>query len=271
MAFPVWSAADAQAAPVSVWDAIAACESSGDWAINTGNGFYGGLQFTPSTWQEFGGTQYAPSAEQATKEQQITIAEKVLNVQGPGAWPVCSGQAGLTRGGTAPDLGGTGTAASGQPAAPAEGHSASVPAAEQASGLGSAATAPLDQDQVITPYHESGAMWSSGYHTGVDFAAAEGTPVKAIAAGQVVSAGWGGAYGNQVVIRHPDGLYSQYAHLSQITVHAGAELSTGQQIGLTGATGNVTGAHLHFEIRPTPDYGSDIDPVAYLRTHGVAL
>lgn len=81
----------------SVWDAVAACESSGNWAINTGNGFYGGLQFTPSTWSGFGGTAYAPRADLATRDQQIAVAQRVLATQGPGAWPVCSVRAGLTR------------------------------------------------------------------------------------------------------------------------------------------------------------------------------
>jgi hypothetical protein len=71
------------------WDAVARCESGGNWSINTGNGFYGGLQFTPSTWLEFGGAAYAPRADLATKAQQIAVAEKVLAVQGPGAWPTC--------------------------------------------------------------------------------------------------------------------------------------------------------------------------------------
>ncbi|WP_277627911.1 transglycosylase family protein [Arsenicicoccus dermatophilus] len=78
------------------WDAIAQCESGGNWAINTGNGFYGGLQFTRSTWLGFGGGAYAPTANRATRAQQIAIAEKVLAVQGPGAWPVCSRRAGAT-------------------------------------------------------------------------------------------------------------------------------------------------------------------------------
>lgn len=114
-------------------------------------------------------------------------------------------------------------------------------------------------------------MWSSGYHTGVDFVVPTGTTIKSIAAGTVVSAGWGGAYGNQVVIQHADGQYSQYAHMSSLSVSAGQTVTEGQQIGLSGATGNVTGPHLHFEIRTTPDYGSDVDPVAYLRAHGVTV
>lgn len=90
------AAAPAQAAS-SVWDAVAQCESSGDWSINTGNGFYGGLQFTISTWNAFGGQQYADRADHATKAEQITVAQRVLAGQGPGAWPVCSKVAGLTK------------------------------------------------------------------------------------------------------------------------------------------------------------------------------
>jgi hypothetical protein len=71
------------------WDAVAMCESGGNWSINTGNGYYGGLQFSPSTWLGFGGGDYAPRADLATKAQQIAVAEKVLAVQGKGAWPTC--------------------------------------------------------------------------------------------------------------------------------------------------------------------------------------
>jgi murein DD-endopeptidase MepM/ murein hydrolase activator NlpD len=87
----------------------------------------------------------------------------------------------------------------------------------------------------------------------------------------VVSAGWNGSYGNEVVIRHADGKYSQYGHLSQLSVSAGQSVTAGQQIGLSGSTGNSTGPHLHFEIRTGPSYGSDIDPVAYLRANGVTV
>ncbi|WP_339132793.1 LysM peptidoglycan-binding domain-containing M23 family metallopeptidase [Streptomyces sp. f51] len=132
-------------------------------------------------------------------------------------------------------------------------------------------TLPVDSSTIGTGYKVAGSMWSSGYHTGVDFVVPTGTTIKSVAAGTVVSAGWGGAYGNQVVIQHADGKYSQYAHMSSLSVSAGQTVTEGQQIGLSGATGNVTGPHLHFEIRTTPDYGSDVDPVAYLRSHGVAV
>ncbi|MFE5791471.1 peptidoglycan DD-metalloendopeptidase family protein [Streptomyces sp. NPDC056503] len=124
---------------------------------------------------------------------------------------------------------------------------------------------------VSTSYRTAGAMWSSGYHTGADFIASSGTTVRAVGAGTVVSAGWSGAYGNEVVIQHADGNYSQYAHLSSLAVSAGQSVSGGQQIGLSGSTGNSTGPHLHFEIRTSPSYGSDVDPLAYLRQHGVSI
>jgi resuscitation-promoting factor RpfB len=79
----------------SVWDTLAQCESGGDWSINTGNGYQGGLQFSPSTWAAYGGTQYAPTANLATREQQIAIAEKTRAGQGWGAWPACTAKMGL--------------------------------------------------------------------------------------------------------------------------------------------------------------------------------
>jgi LysM repeat protein len=82
------------------WDQLAKCESSGNWSANTGNGFSGGLQFTPSTWAAYGGTQYSSNAKDATREQQIAVAEKVLASQGPGAWPACSQKTGWTSGST---------------------------------------------------------------------------------------------------------------------------------------------------------------------------
>jgi len=84
-------------AAASVWDAVAACESGGNWAINTGNGYQGGLQFSSSTWMSAGGTRYAPRADLASKAEQIATAQRVLASQGPGAWPTCGQRAGLTR------------------------------------------------------------------------------------------------------------------------------------------------------------------------------
>ncbi|KOU34091.1 transglycosylase family protein [Streptomyces sp. WM6378] len=361
IALPLIGAGTADAASVDVWNKVAACESTNNWHINTGNGYYGGLQFSQSTWEAYGGRQYAARADLATRDQQIAIAEKVLKGQGPGAWPVCSGEAGLTRGGAAPQLTTTSKGrteikpkaapAAPKPPAPAakkaeppsptkvpgpresytvvHGDSLSTiaerervqggwsklyadnrtvvgsdpdlirpgqhltlpgaapakpttppkstpkppaakPPAAKVATKSAGFTAPVDAHP-STPYHLAGSSWASGYHTGVDFPVATGTSVKAVTSGTVVEAGWGGSYGYQVVIHHPDGRYSQYAHLSAVNVKAGQKVNTGQRIGRSGATGNATGPHLHFEIRTGPAYGSDVDPLAYLRAGGVAV
>ncbi|MEU5165822.1 transglycosylase family protein [Streptomyces mutomycini] len=412
IALPLLTAASAGAATTDVWEKVAACESTGNWHINTGNGHYGGLQFTRSTWAAYGGTAFAARADLATKDQQIAVAEKVLDGQGPGAWPTCSVRAGLKQGGDAPDLapqtkrqvaadagqdkaGESGAAektardtaaaktspttvpglresytvargdslskiasaerveggwqrlysanrtvvgadpdlilpgqrltldvaatppaaprqkAAPRPAAPkttatpkakekaeprtdtpeAEERDTPGPAAskaaekprtsapkrtakpaqaeKKASKPQSGFTAPVSA-RTGTPYHQAGS-WSSGYHTGVDFPVPTGTSVKAVASGKVVSAGWAGAYGYEIVVRHSDGRYSQYAHLSSLLVREGQQVGSGQRIARSGSTGNSTGPHLHFEIRTGPGYGSDIDPLAYLRAGGASV
>ncbi|MGW1840215.1 transglycosylase family protein [Streptomyces sp. BBFR2] len=103
VAVPLMGATNASAASVATWDAVAQCESGGNWSINTGNGYYGGLQFSASSWAAAGGTQFAPRADLATKAQQIQAAEKLLAIQGPGAWS-CAGAGNLTAGGPSPDL-----------------------------------------------------------------------------------------------------------------------------------------------------------------------
>ncbi|MFF4096709.1 peptidoglycan DD-metalloendopeptidase family protein [Streptomyces sp. NPDC001834] len=483
LALPLIAAASAGAASPDVWEKVAACEATGDWHINSGNGYFGGLQFSRSTWAAYGGTVYAPRADLATRNEQIAVAEKVLEGQGPGAWPRCSTQAGLSTGGKSPDIApqsersshvpggdarpagqasakkaaakrttapvtpttvpgehesytvargdslsaiaaterlaggwqrlyaanrdvvgddpdlifpgqrlsldtarapGTGSTANPAPAArakkaetkpkkaepkpQAESHTRTEPQRQEAKphdgatkrDSGSAKSwdeaanprvrAAKSQDRaaaarsrvaeprreaverretakspqsaakpkpkpqrheaakspqpaakpkpktqprstearhparsetrqglvapvaagVGTPYHRAGA-WASGYHTGVDFPVPTGTSVKAIGSGTVVSAGWAGAYGYQVVIRHADGKYSQYAHLSAVHVREGRHVSAGQRIARSGSTGNSTGPHLHFEIRTGPGYGSDIDPLAYLRAGGASV
>jgi murein DD-endopeptidase MepM/ murein hydrolase activator NlpD len=390
----------AHAADAATWNKVAACESSGDWNINTGNGYFGGLQFTRSTWDAYGGHRYAPRADLATRDQQIAVAEKVLDGQGPSAWPVCSVRAGLTRGGGTPaahqgvqDSGTAGDAGhAGQGRARHAGHPGTsihdvqpqttpqsrggtaemytVVRGDTLSGIAAdhhvrggwpglyaanrttvgddpdlilpgqhlslhprsgpshedtAATRPAGRTRTEpttrpqktaartdkpgaprktpaprtdtrteksraggprsashplaapvhgplgTRYRATGAHWSKGYHTGVDFVVPTGTSVHAAGAGRVVTAGWGGAYGYQVVIRHADGRYTQYGHLSAISVRAGQTVTTGQRIGRSGATGNVTGPHLHFEVRTGPGFGSDVDPLAYLRAGGVRI
>jgi murein DD-endopeptidase MepM/ murein hydrolase activator NlpD len=137
---------------------------------------------------------------------------------------------------------------------------------ETSGGWGRPVNGPLG-----TPYHQQGSAWESGYHTGVDFLVPTGTSVHAIGPGKVVAAGPGGAYGNQIVIKHSDGMYSQYAHLSKVRVSVGDTVSGGQVIGLSGETGNAFGPHLHFEIRTGPEYGSDVSPLPYLRKKGIDI
>lgn len=123
------TAAPAQAAPDSTWDALAECESGGDWGINTGNGYYGGLQFSQSTWEAYGGTEYAGSANNATREQQIAVAERTLAGQGWGAWPSCSAQ-----------IGASGSADTSNAPAPTQ---ESAPAPEQQAPVTESAPAPV--------------------------------------------------------------------------------------------------------------------------------
>ncbi|MEU1286009.1 transglycosylase family protein [Kitasatospora sp. NPDC005856] len=139
------TATSASAATASTWDAVAQCESGGNWSISTGNGFHGGLQFSPSTWAAYGGTAYASQANKATRAQQIAVAEKVLASQGPGAWPVCSQKAGLSRGGAPAAVDTSGgeaakpTAKAAKPAKPAAAPAVpAAPAAKPASGKAAA-------------------------------------------------------------------------------------------------------------------------------------
>ncbi|AWB83614.1 resuscitation-promoting factor Rpf1 domain-containing protein [Corynebacterium liangguodongii] len=122
----------AQAAPDSDWDRLAQCEAGGNWQINTGNGYHGGLQFSPSTWRAYGGEQFAPYAYQATREEQIIVAERTLAAQGWGAWPACSASLGLNSAPTNRDA---------QPAAPAP---APEPAPEAAPAPAPAQTTQVD-------------------------------------------------------------------------------------------------------------------------------
>lgn len=89
LSIPCLTAGTANAASVATWDKVAQCESSGNWSINTGNGFYGGLQFDIGTWDSNGGGAYAPRADLATREQQIAVANKVADARGSSPWPVC--------------------------------------------------------------------------------------------------------------------------------------------------------------------------------------
>ncbi|MEU0036956.1 M23 family metallopeptidase [Streptomyces sp. NPDC006333] len=134
---------------------------------------------------------------------------------------------------------------------------------------------PVKKYTLSATFNQAGGMWAHK-HSGQDFAVPLGTDVSAAHGGTVVKAGGNGAgdgpaYGNAIVIKHGNGTYSQYAHLSRIDVRIGQVVATGQHIALSGNTGNSSGPHLHFEIRTTPNYGSAIDPVAFLRAKGVTV
>ncbi|MFF3502841.1 transglycosylase family protein [Streptomyces sp. NPDC003247] len=128
---------NAAAADSGVWDRIAQCESGGNWHINTGNGYYGGLQFSASTWRAHGGTAYAPTADRATREQQISVATEVQRAQGWGAWPTCSARAGASGG--APDAPTSGSGSSTSSGETKSGSSTSGSSASGSTGSGSSA------------------------------------------------------------------------------------------------------------------------------------
>ena len=189
IALPLFGATAASAATVSTWDKVASCESGGDWSINTGNGYYGGLQFSASTWAGYGGTAYAATADHASKGQQIAIAEKVLASQGPGAWPVCGPQAGLTQGG-APASVNTSTATS-TPSTPSSATTATTPPKQQSStpkhSSGSSSTEQVRSTTTTsTPKHAAPAATpttAKSAPTGTTTTTTTTTPVRSIGHG----------------------------------------------------------------------------------------
>ena len=126
---------------------------------------------------------------------------------------------------------------------------------------------PTSSYTITSVFGQAGTMWASGHHTGLDFAAPTGTPLKAIHGGTVKSAGWAGSYGYRTVLELEDGTELWYCHQSSIGVSVGQKVTTGDTIGRVGATGNVTGPHLHLEVH-TSD-GTGIDPMGWLRSKGL--
>ncbi|MFD8676269.1 M23 family metallopeptidase [Streptomyces seoulensis] len=129
-------------------------------------------------------------------------------------------------------------------------------------------TLPTSSYTITSTFGQAGSMWSSGYHTGLDFAAPTGTLIKAIHSGTVTEAGWAGAYGYRTILTLDDGTELWFCHQSSISVSAGQKVSTGEVIGRVGATGNVTGPHLHLEVHPGGQ-PTGIDPGAWLRGKGL--
>ncbi|MFD1658150.1 transglycosylase family protein [Streptomyces caeni] len=195
VAAPLLAAGNASAATAAEWDAVARCESGGNWSINTGNGFYGGLQFTNSTWAAFGGTAYAPRADLATKAQQIAIAEKVLAGQGKGAWPVCG------KGLSSTPYSGAVSGGSSSAAKPA-----TRPATQQSSRSAARPAAPKAATTPAAPKVEKG----NGEYTVV-----KGDTLSGIAAEHHIKGGWPKLFQlNKGVVKDADLIYpGQRLHL----------------------------------------------------------
>ncbi|MGW3155429.1 M23 family metallopeptidase [Streptomyces sp. NPDC001089] len=126
---------------------------------------------------------------------------------------------------------------------------------------------PTSSYTLTSRFGDAGSMWSSGYHTGLDFAAPTGTLIKAVHSGTVTEAGWAGAYGYRTILTLDDGTELWFCHQSSISVSVGQKVATGDVIGRVGATGNVTGPHLHLEVHPGG--GDAIDPMAWLHSKGI--
>ncbi|MFH9348607.1 transglycosylase family protein [Kitasatospora sp. NPDC017646] len=201
---PCLTTGTANAASVATWDKVAQCESGGNWSINTGNGFYGGLQFTSSTWAAFGGTAYAAQANLATKDQQIAVAEKVLASQGPGAWPVCSVQAGLTRGGAAAAVD-TSTAAK-----PAQGQAPAAKPAKPSAPAQAQAQASGDSASAAAAAKSANSGWAKQRQTQAgDYTVVAGDWLSSIADKHHVQGGWQHLYelNRSTLTEGPDTIY----------------------------------------------------------------
>ncbi|CAM5738824.1 M23 family metallopeptidase OS=Streptomyces alboniger OX=132473 GN=CP975_16705 PE=4 SV=1 [Streptomyces alboniger] len=140
--------------------------------------------------------------------------------------------------------------------------------AERLAELAKQYTLPTSSYTITSTFGQAGSLWSSGYHTGLDFAAPTGTLIKAVHSGTITEAGWAGSYGYRTILTLDDGTELWFCHQSSISVSVGQKVSTGDVIGRVGATGNVTGAHLHLEVHSG---GADtgIDPMAWLRSKGL--
>ena len=204
----------AQAADASTWDALAQCESGGNWNTNTGNGFSGGLQFTPSTWAAYGGT---GSPENASREQQIAVAEKVLAGQGWGAWPACSAKLGLSGGATgvtsaAPEVTTQSQYVAPEPAAPAAPAPQYIPAApvqEPAPAPVYTEPAPVAPVEVPASSQAPAAPVQAPAVSGETYTIQAGDTLSTIADKLGIEGGWQALYAaNAGTVIHPDLIFT---------------------------------------------------------------
>ncbi len=149
----------------------------------------------------------------------------------------------------------------------AEEEAAKKAEAERLAKLAKQYTLPTSSYTISSTFGQAGPYWSSGHHTGLDFAAPTGTLLKAVHSGTITSAGYEGSYGYKTVLTLDDGTEIWYAHQSSINVSVGQKVTTGDVIGRVGATGNVTGAHLHMEVHTAG--GGSLDPMAWLQSKGL--
>ncbi|MGW4044307.1 transglycosylase family protein [Streptomyces sp. NPDC004721] len=206
VAAPLMAVGDASAATASEWDAVAQCESGGNWSINTGNGFYGGLQFTNSTWAGYGGTAYASRADLASKSQQIAVAEKVLAGQGKGAWPVCGkGLSGAAYTGGAPAS--SSSSSSSSPSGSSAKSTTTRSTEQQAANR--SATRPAPSKTVTTPTGEKVKKGDGEYKV------VSGDTLSSIAAEHGVQGGWKKLFElNKDIVDNADLIYpGQQLHL----------------------------------------------------------
>nr|WP_055567470.1 MULTISPECIES: transglycosylase family protein [Streptomyces] len=208
VAAPLMAAGSANAATTSEWDAVAQCESGGNWSINTGNGYYGGVQFSASTWASYGGTKYAPTADKASKAQQIEIAEKVLAGQGKGAWPSC----GVGLSGASPSSGGSQEQAPQQQAKP-QPQQTQQQAAPQQQATPKPQPTPQTETKKKTVETPTGKTVKKGDG---EYKVKSGDTLSKIAEAEHVKGGWHKVYKlNGDIIDNADMIYpGQQLHLS---------------------------------------------------------
>ncbi|MEU1466972.1 transglycosylase family protein [Streptomyces sp. NPDC005761] len=213
IAVPLMGATGASAASVSTWDAVAQCESGGNWSINTGNGYYGGLQFSQSSWAAAGGTQYAARADLATKAQQIATAEKLLDMQGPGAWS-CAGAGNLSNDGVDPGVDAGSSAAK---AAPKQ-ESAPVQKAEPKKAERTEAPATNRSDRAAAPKKTVTTPTGKKVAKGDgEYKVTAGDTLSKIAADHKVKGGWEKLFKlNKDIVTDADLIYpGQQLHLTK--------------------------------------------------------
>ncbi|MEU1441585.1 MULTISPECIES: transglycosylase family protein [Streptomyces] len=208
IAAPLMAAGNASAATTSEWDAVAQCESGGNWSINTGNGYYGGLQFSASTWAAYGGTAYAATANQASKSQQITVGEKVLAAQGKGAWPTCGtglSSAAYTGGASAPS---TSSSSNGSSSNSSPSTSATTRSTDTATSR--SASRPAAEKTVSTPTGKKVKKGDGEYKV------VKGDSLSSIAEKKKVKGGWQQLFKlNKDIVDDADVIYpGQQLHLS---------------------------------------------------------